>query len=393
MDQKRRAYAGLSIAGLLLYFSYSLSRSPVIPLFARSLGASPQLVGWIVAASTITGIVVKLPAGALSDYFGRKTLLLVGACFFALTPFFYGGATSIGLLLLLRIVHGNATALFGPAASAAVSDITDPSHRGIRLGLYSSMQGVGQSLGPFLGGALISWVGFQAPFFISGLVGCVGFVCVLLSVPREPSQAIDGSREKIFQGSREAFGNRAILSTSFTVAAIMLVVGSYNGFFPLYGTEVLGIDAWHIGAVFAVQTTTILLARPFMGRFSDRIGRKPLILAALVWSAALIVLLPHLRSVGLLLAFGTAWGLGLSVVSSVAGALITDLSRRAHYGAAHGTFGAIYDIGEASGPIIAGVIVAHLGYNTMFFSMGALLLLSSCLFMRTTLTASTEQEP
>jgi MFS family permease len=391
MDQKGREFAGISIAGLLLYFSYTLARSPVIPLFARSLGASSQLVGWIVAASTITGIAVKLPAGALSDHIGRRTLLLAGACFFAFTPFLYAGVTSIGLLLFLRVIHGNATALFGPAASAAISDITEPSHRGIRLGMYASMQGVGQALGPFLGGALISWLGFQAPFFVSGLVGCVGLACVLLSVRGSSPHLVGSSRAKFLQGLQEVFGNRPILATSFTVAAVMVVVGSYNGFFPLYAMEVLGVDAWHIGAVFAVQTTTTLLARPLMGRFSDRVGRKSLILAGLLWSAALSLFLPQIRSFHVLLAFGAAWGLGLSVVSSVAGALITDLSRSAHYGAAHGAFGTIYDIGEASGPILGGLIVAHLGYSAMFTIMGALLFLSSYLFLRTEILVTTEQ--
>ena len=358
MDQQGREFAGISTAGLLLYFSYSLSRSPVIPLFARSLGASTQLVGWIVAASTITGLVVKLPAGTLSDHLGRKTLLVVGSCFFAFTPFLYPRVTSIGVLLLLRMIHGNATALFGPAANAAISDITERSRRGIRLGMYSSMQGVGQALGPFLGGALISRVGLTAPFILSGPIGCAGLACVFLSIRGRVPESRGGTRTEILQGLREVFGNRPILATSFAVAAIMVVVGSYNGFFPLYASEVLGIDAWHIGAVFAVQTTTTLLARPFMGRFSDLVGRKPIIVAALISSAVLIGLLPHLRSIGLLLAFGGAWGLGLSVVSSVAGALITDLSKSAHYGAAHGAFGAIYDAGEASGPIFAGLIVA-----------------------------------
>jgi MFS family permease len=174
---------------------------------------------------------------------------------------------------------------------------------------------------------------------------------------------------------------------------MMLVVGSYNGFFPLYAAEILEVDAWHIGAVFAAQTTTTLLARPLMGRFSDRVGRKPLIVGALIWSALLILLLPHLPSVGFLLVFGAAWGLGLSVVSSVAGALITDLSRRAHYGAAHGAFGAIYDIGEASGPVIAGLIVAYLGYHAMFATMGVFLALGSVAFLRTRIDVPEEHMP
>jgi MFS family permease len=388
MNDQSREFAGISIAGLLLYFSYSLSRSPVIPLFARSLGASNELVGWIVAASTLTGIAVKMPGGSLSDRVGRRVLLLAGACFFAFTPFLYAGAASIGLLILLRVIHGNATALFGPAASAAISDITEASRRGIRLGIYASMQGVGQALGPFLGGALISWVGFKAPFFVSGIVGCLGLAVVLLTVPSRAAGVPRTSRANILEGLREVLGNRPILITSFTVASVMVVVGSYNGFFPLYASEVLGVDAWHIGAVFGVQTTTTLLARPLMGRFSDRVGRKPLILAALIWSVGLIVVLPHLRSIEVLLLFGAAWGLGLSVISSVAGALITDLAKRAHYGAAHGVFGTIYDIGEAAGPILAGLLVANLGYGVMFTMMGVLLLLSSCAFLRTDVRVS-----
>lgn len=383
MNGSSREFAGISAAGLLLYLSYSLSRSPVIPLFARSLGASTQLVGWIVAASTITGILVKLPAGTLSDHVGRKALLLAGACFFAFTPFLYAGVASIAVLLTLRVIHGNGTALFGPSASAAISDITDPSRRGIRLGMYASMQGIGQALGPFFGGALISRVGFHAPFVVSGIVGCFGLACILLSVRSRASVSAGTSRSSVIAGLREVLGSRPILVTSFTVAAMMVVVGAYNGFFPLYASESLGIDAWHIGAVFAVQTTTTLLARPLMGRFSDRVGRKPLIFAALIWSALLVAILPHLSSVWVLLGFGAAWGLGLSVVSSVGGALITDLSKRAHYGAAHGAFGTIYDMGEATGPILAGLIVAQFGYGIMFTFMGALLVLSSTVFLRT----------
>jgi DHA1 family multidrug resistance protein-like MFS transporter len=380
LEKRTREFVGLSTAGLLTYFSYALSRSPIIPLYAQSLGASPQLIGWVVAASTITGIAVKLPAGALSDHFGRKTMLLIGACFFAFTPFFYIFATSVVSLLILRIIHGNATAIFGPSASAEISDITERSRRGVRLGLYSSMQGIGQALGPLLGGVLISWQGFSIPFTISGIIGCIGLV-VVLGTFREKSEPTIGEVGKRFaQGIREVISNRAILITSSTVAAQMCVVGAYNAFLPVYAKIIMNLDAWHIGMVFGLQTTTALLARPVMGRFSDNVGRRGIVVVAVIWLGLLIAVLPVIPSFEVLLVFGSAWGLGLSVVSSVAGALITDLSHKAHYGAAHGVFGTIYDIGEASGPIVAGVLVAGLGYSTMFRAMSGLLLIAAIIF-------------
>ena len=64
-----------------------MARSPVLPVFAADLGALPELIGVIVAASTITGVFFKLPAGALSDVLGRKRMMVLGALFFALPPF------------------------------------------------------------------------------------------------------------------------------------------------------------------------------------------------------------------------------------------------------------------------------------------------------------------
>ena len=60
-----------------------MCRSPVLPLFARELGASPATVGLVVAASTLTGVVLKFPAGALSDVLGRRAVLLTAAVVFA----------------------------------------------------------------------------------------------------------------------------------------------------------------------------------------------------------------------------------------------------------------------------------------------------------------------
>ena len=384
MDRNTREFAGISAAGLLLYFSYSVSRSPIIPLFARSLGASPLLVGWIVAASTITGIFVKLPAGTLSDRFGRRALLIAGACFFAITPFLYAGVATVGALIFVRVLHGNATAIFSPTSSAAISDITDPGRRGVRMGLYASVQGVGQALGPTLGGALISLSGFHLPFLVSGVIGTVGLACVLLTVRQVSENRAERRRTRVLEGIKEVFRSRPILATSSTVASMMVVVGSYNGFFPLYAAEVLRFDPWQIGTIFTIQTTTTLLARPLMGRFSDSVGRKPLIVGALFWSSLLIASLPHLQTPLHLFVFAGAWGLGVSVVSSVAGALITDIARSSHYGAAHGTFGSIYDTGEALGPILAGIMVTHLGYGVMFLSLGVFLALCTTGFAATT---------
>ena len=380
MNEPPRQYISLCAAGFFLYFSYALARSPIIPLYAKSLGASPEVVGWAVAASTIAGIFMKLPAGTLSDILGRRALLMVGAGVFAVTPFFYPLIATVAGLVALRFIHGNATAIFGPTASATISDFSEANERGIRLGFYASVQGIGQTLGPLLGGFLISWQGFQWPFLISGVFGAIGLLLLVIF----PINAISRERKNLAKnfvhGFREVLSNRGIIMTSIAVASQMFAVGAYNAFLPLYAKEIVKLEAWHIGVIFGAQTTTALLARPLLGKFSDRFGRKPIILAALVWCALLIALLPKLQHFQTLLMFGVAWGFGTAVVSSVASAFITDLAKRAHYGAAHGAFGTIFDIGEATGPIVAGMLVARLGYGWMFVIVAIQLLIMTAIF-------------
>lgn len=142
------------IASMLSRFSYQMARSPVLPRFAQELGSSPELIGLIVAASTITGILVKLPAGAISDILGRRRMMLLGALFFAGPPFLYPLVTEPLALILVRFLHGFATAIFGPVTSAYVAEIFNKG-RAEKLGWFSSANDVGASLGPMIGGFIL----------------------------------------------------------------------------------------------------------------------------------------------------------------------------------------------------------------------------------------------
>lgn len=161
----------LCAAGFVAYCSYAICRTPLLPLFARELGAGPALIGFVMGASTLTGIVVKLPAGALSDVFGRRRLLIAGALVFATLPFTYLVASTLFVLILLRFMHGAGTAIFGPVASASVSDIAPPANRGTWLSTYSTAHGAGQALGPVLAGYLIAAGRFDLAFVAAGLIG------------------------------------------------------------------------------------------------------------------------------------------------------------------------------------------------------------------------------
>src|SRR5512147_627109 len=149
------SFGVLCAIGICARFSYALARTPVLPLFALYLGAGPEVIGWVVGLSTVTGIFFKLPAGALSDWIGRGRTLFLGLLIFAVTPFAYLLVWGTTALLLVRFIHGFATAIYGPVSMAIVAELAG-SRKGEFLSWFSSLTIVGTLLGAPVGGYLLS---------------------------------------------------------------------------------------------------------------------------------------------------------------------------------------------------------------------------------------------
>ncbi|HMK42758.1 MAG TPA: MFS transporter, partial [Dissulfurispiraceae bacterium] len=113
----------LCIIGFFAIFSSTLSKSPVLPLFAAHLGANPSQVGMVAAISALTGVIFSIPAGLMADRFGRRKILLFSAAIFASVPFLYPAVSQIWQLAVVRFLHGFATAAFLPVGMAFVSDL------------------------------------------------------------------------------------------------------------------------------------------------------------------------------------------------------------------------------------------------------------------------------
>lgn len=370
----RRILGELSVAAAAAYCSYAICRTPLLPLFARDLGAGPEIVGLVVGASTITGIFVKLPAGALSDLLGRRRLLMAGALVFAVMPFAYLCVASLALLVVVRILHGHATAIFGPVASAAASDLAPVGRRGAWLSTLATAQGAGQALGPVVGGYAMAAGRFDLAFLAAGAIGVLSPALVsrlsFHGAGATSPQALDWAAFR--DGVVDVLRHRLVLATSAAHAAQFVLSGALNAFLPLYARDVVRMSPAEIGWMFAAQTLTTLAIRPVLGVVSDRVGRRHVIVAGLALCSAVVGGLPLAASPGWLTAAVVVYAAGVATTTAATSAFITDLTRRERYGATHGVFGTIYDIGDALGPIAAGFIVASGGYDVMFGALATI---------------------
>ena len=323
----------LCAAGFVAYCSYAICRTPLLSLFARDLGAGPSLIGFVMGASTLTGIVLKLPAGAWSDILGRRPLLVVGA---------------------LGVV------------SASLSDIAPPSNRGTWLSTYSTAQAAGQALGPVLAGYLIAAGRFDLAFLAAGVIGLAAPLIVAgwrHSSTANPSRA---RWQELKAGIGEVARNRLVLVTSGAQAAQFVLNGALIAFLPLFGRDVVGLTTPQLGWLFGMQTVTTLAVRPVIGMLSDRVGRRWVIVAGLTACSAAVLAMSRATDLWALVAAVIAYAAGVANTTAATSAYITDVTRRARYGAAHGVFGTVYDVGDALGPIAAGLLVATVGYARMF---------------------------
>jgi DHA1 family multidrug resistance protein-like MFS transporter len=391
----RAALVRLCAAGFVAYCSYSICRAPLLPLFARELGAGPSLIGFVMGASTLTGVFLKLPAGALSDLFGRRRLLVAGALVFATLPFTYLAVSTLAWLIALRFVHGSATAIFGPVASASLSDIAPAERRGGWLSTYSTAQGTGQAIGPILAGYAIAAGRFDLAFAVSGLIG-LGAPLIVSTWPGSPKREANPRREggpgvavgtptrpswqAFKQGVSEVVSDRLVLITSAAHAAQFVLNGMLNALLPLYGLEVLNLSGSELGWLFGLQTVTTLMVRPVIGVLSDRVGRRTVIVTGLTICSLAVFSLSAAGNLTTVVAVVLTYAAGVAITTAATSAYITDITRRARYGAAHGVFGTIYDIGDALGPIAAGALVAGVGYSRMFQVMAAVAITMAVVF-------------
>jgi MFS family permease len=171
----------------------------------------------------------------------------------------------------------------------------------------------------------------------------------------------------------------AVLTAAAVEATMYLGFGAFLGFLPIYA-RAAGLNDAAIAVVLALQLAIAVLAKPLAGAMSDRLGRKLVIALGLFACAAALSLTFRMTSLAGLLAVVPLLGLGVAAVTPATNALIADLVVAQRLGTGMGVFGTIWDIGEAAGPILAGVLIAQIGYQPAFDVIAAIIAAVAVMF-------------
>ncbi|MDI6905570.1 MAG: MFS transporter [Candidatus Bathyarchaeia archaeon] len=387
----------LCIMGLFAILSSTMSKSPVLKPFSLSLGTPTDLTGFVAAASTIPGILVSLPAASLSDIYGRKKFLLIAGFVFASAPFLYLLITVWWQLIPVRFYHGFATAIFVPVAEASIAELC-PTKRGERISLFSSMTNVGRLIAPILGGyvLLITSDNFRMLYSAVAVAGVTALITALpfVAEKKQPIITQQGNAKEIvkrmFCGWKAVAKSRGVLVVSFVQACQYYAYGAAEFYLAGYLPEIVHLNKFLTGVIITSIIGVAIFAKPYMGRVSDKIGRRiPIVLGCIV-SALPLLAIPFVTDFWILLLLVVVYGFGFTTVTASTPALMSELVPKELIGTSMGFLGTIMDVGQTLGPIISGLILAtNLQYYGVFPSLTFVLLFSCIIFVLSGVAKST----
>ncbi len=354
-DHPRSQCWPLYAAGFVTAFgAHSIAAN--LGMYGKEHHATLLTIGLLLAIYDGAEVVLKPVFGALVDRVGPRPVLLGGLIGFATASVAFVVAGNPELLGVARLAQGAAAAAFSPAASTLVARMTPAGGHGRRFGTYGAWKGLGYTLGPLVGGALVTIGGFTLLFCALTALACIvaawaaAVVPKVAALPRPRSTVIDLTRRL----TRPAF-----LLATLVLAASTAALSAGVGFLPILGAA-WGMNALASGAGVSVLSACAALAQPWAGRALDskRLTYRAGSASGLIVCGAGFLAAATLPGLVGLLAGAIAIGLGAGVVTPLGFAALASSAPPERLGETMGAAEVGRELGDAGGPLLVGAIAA-----------------------------------
>jgi MFS family permease len=376
----------LSLIGFFAIFSTTISKNPVLPLFAQALGAGDTVIGLIAAVSPLAGILFSFPVGVMSDRIGRRRLLVMSGVVFLVAPLLYLLISDPLWLIPVRFFHGMATAILGPVIFAIIAE-RFPATKGEMLGTYSSATLIGRTLAPLAGGIIITFFAFTPGLvqyrlvYVAAALAAAPVCYLTLMYREEQSGSLNIPEFSVFKESLVTFiANRRLRATAIADMATYFAFGAFETFLPVYLYS-LHFEAYQIGIIFAIQVLIIAVTKPFFGRIADHVDKRYQIIIGLLITGITIAVVSFTVTFPGFLAVSAVFGLGISLSTVATSAYVADMAKKDQIGASMGALSSIMDIGQSAGPLVTGIIITIAGFTIGFFAGFILVLAVTGIFV------------
>jgi DHA1 family tetracycline resistance protein-like MFS transporter len=354
---------------------------PLVPYMGVRFHAPPEWITPIMGCYSLCQLVAAPFWGRLSDRYGRRPILmtsLAGAC---VSYLILGFATSIGGLLLSRMLGGFMAGNIS-AAFAYASDVSAPEKRAASLGLIGAAIGIGFTLGPAIGGLLagnnLQTASFLVPATVSACLSVVAMLLVVFLLPESNTARVQGLRIGPVRMLLQRRALRQVAAAALLVTTAQSMLDSILGLWALdrfgFGPRTVGLLIF-CGAVLAVLTQGGLVRL-----LVPRLGECKLAAIAVVTFVTGLLIVCDAHGVGVTVMGLALCGIGMGAFTPSNSALASKQSTGHDRGSVMGTYQTSSSLARVIGPFASGPLYAVLGSKAPFLA-GACVALPAVWFL------------
>jgi len=389
--------------------------STALPVIRVDLGANIESLQWTVNAYTLAYAVFLLTGAALGDRFGRRRMFILGVALFASASAAAALAPSVSALIVARAIQGLGAAFVTPLSLTLLSDAVPEHRRGLAIGAWSGVAGLGVALGPVIGGAIVDGLSWHWIFWVNVPIALVMLPLAwrVLAESRGPNSALD-PRGLVLAGTgllgltygivrADALGWTSPIVLGGIAGGLVLLglflfwegrapqpmlplrffrnrtfsatnVVSFSMFFGVFGSifflsqffqTVEGLTPLQSGIRILPWTVMPIFIAPIAGILSDRIGARPLMATGLALQAFAISWLAAVSEVGVayttLLPAFVAGGAGMALVFAPSANAVLGSVKPSEVGQASGATNTVRELGGVLGVAVLATVFSSAG--------------------------------
>jgi MFS family permease len=386
-DRRRtipRAFFIVSAANFLSFLNIAFFF--LLPLWVHDRGGGAEMAGRIGAASGFAGLAALPFIGYLLDRFGRRRFMITGIGVSALCSVAMVFIDDFGPeLWALRIVQGIASTSAFTGAQTLALLFAPVDRRAAALGWFGISTILTHALSPAIGEEIVLRWGFDTMFAAGAVLGVFAFV-IACFVPRPPAFVMLPRSVEI----DPAMARRAVATATIAMLCYGFGYGATQTFVPLLMEE---YAIGRVGPFFTAWSLAAVGVRAVFGTMSDRIGRRAVLVPAMLALTLAVALLSVTRSMTLVVTIGAIFGIGHGLLYPTMNAWVADWSTASNIGRTQSLFSGSYSLGISTCAFLFGTIVEDFGYSTMFLVAAAISSLGLAVFLLGPKSLPGEAEP
>lgn len=371
----RKKKIGLTFAISIIFFDMLLYSViiPLTPYYEETFKASPTLIGILFSSYSVTLLIFTPYFGNLTDRIGRKKPIIIGLSGMAITTILFSHPINFEMLIIARGLQGMASAATFTAALALIADLFVKKERAVVMGFAMTSMSAGTLLGAPIGGFLVEFGGYQAPFYIISVLMAIFIVLGAIYLQDEKRPDIQESKKIL---------NLLKKPEIIWILAIMVVsecaMTMLEPILPIYLSGTFTDNSIFIGVMFGVITLAYGIMAPVSGSLINKYTPSRVVLVGLllggIFLPFVVLAQSTLQLVIALALLGGSMGLAVSPTLTMLGDTQSE-SEQASYGALYSLFNIFFAVAAIIGPFAGGVLTDVFSAKiTILIASGAIIL-------------------